>query len=177
VKFFNKGLPIGNLTSQLFANMYLHEVDMFVKHVLREKYYLRYMDDMMIFSDDRQWLLNMKLKVEKFLKEHLFLELHKGKSQVFDTKKGFNFLGFRMSQRRRRLCSDNVIRLRKRLNVFEEMLKNKTKSEEKVRDSIRCWSAHASYGHTKRLFNSICKSMVKKGMRTGRIMKKIFPPT
>ena len=172
-QFFNKGLPIGNLTSQLFANMYLHEVDMFIKHRLKEKYYIRYMDDMLIFCNDKQGLLNIKSIVEKFLKEQLSLDLNKGKSQLFDTRKGFNFLGFRMSQKHRRLCSDNVRRFRKRLYGFEQMLANKIITEEKVQDSIRCWVAHASYGHTKSLCNSMCNHILKKKMKVCKITDKL----
>lgn len=70
------GLPLGNLTSQLFANIYLNELDQFVKHQLKAKHYIRYADDFVIFSDQHEWLGASVSKIAIFLREHLRLELH-----------------------------------------------------------------------------------------------------
>lgn len=88
-----KGLPIGNLTSQLFGNIYLNDFDNYIKRKLRVKYYGRYVDDMIFFSTDKKELVNLKKEVELYLRQELGLELHKNKVYLQNTKKGFDFLG------------------------------------------------------------------------------------
>ncbi len=89
-----RGLPIGNLTSQLFANIYLNPLDQFVKHELKEKYYLRYCDDFVILSKDRKHLIKRIFKIEKFLSKKLKLNLHPDKIILTKLKQGIDFLGY-----------------------------------------------------------------------------------
>ncbi len=90
------GIPIGNLTSQLFANIYLNELDQFVKHKLRVRYYIRYMDDFLFLSKSKRELWKTKQAVEQFLTEQLKLSLHPKKVTVFPVKDGIDFLGYRV---------------------------------------------------------------------------------
>jgi hypothetical protein len=87
------GLPIGNLTSQLFSNVYLNELDQYCKRTLGCKHYGRYVDDAYIVSRDRDWLLSLIPQIRDFLKDRLHLELHMGKTQVIDVRRGVEFLG------------------------------------------------------------------------------------
>lgn len=87
------GLPIGNLTSQLFSNVYLNPFDQFVKRTLKCKYYGRYVDDAIIVSHDKEHLLSLVPAIQRFLKEELGLDLHMGKLQVSEVHKGIEFLG------------------------------------------------------------------------------------
>jgi len=89
----NKGLPIGNLTSQLFGNVYLNKFDHFIKHELGCKYYGRYVDDMVIVHQDREYLKSIIPIVKKYLKDELFLELHPKKIYLQNYKIGVRFLG------------------------------------------------------------------------------------
>ena len=98
-----KGLPIGNLTSQFWANVYLHELDMFVKHQLRCCGYLRYMDDFVLFCDDKAQLQAWKAATRDFLTAELRLELHPRKSPVFPVGVGIDFCGFRIYPTHRRM--------------------------------------------------------------------------
>jgi len=91
---FSKGLPLGNITSQLFANIYLNELDQFVKHKLREKYYIRYCDDFVILSDNKNYLENVILKIDNFLKTDLKLFLHPNKVAIRKFNQGIDFLGY-----------------------------------------------------------------------------------
>ena len=75
-------MPLGNLTSQFFANVYLHELDWFVKHTLKAKYYVRYVDDFVILHESEKQLELWKEKIDKFLREKLKLELHPQKSKI-----------------------------------------------------------------------------------------------
>lgn len=87
------GLPIGNLTSQLFSNVYLNLLDQFCKRVLKAKNYGRYVDDSLIISADKEWLLSLVPRIREFLKEELGLELHMGKLEVSEVHRGVEFLG------------------------------------------------------------------------------------
>jgi retron-type reverse transcriptase len=88
------GLPLGNLTSQLFVNIYMHEFDMFIKQELQVKYYIRYADDFAIMSDDREYLEELLPKIEKFLDEKLRLKLHPDKVYIKTYSSGVDFLGW-----------------------------------------------------------------------------------
>jgi len=90
----NVGLPLGNLTSQLFVNIYMNEFDQFVKHRLKVKCYIRYADDFVIFSDDRAWLEKQILPIQNFLKDELKLELHTDKLFIKTLASGVDFLGW-----------------------------------------------------------------------------------
>lgn len=88
------GLPLGNLTSQLLVNVYMHEFDMFVKQELRVKYYLRYADDFAILSDDKKYLEEILPKMAKFLNEKLKLQFHENKVYIKTYTTGVDFLGW-----------------------------------------------------------------------------------
>ena len=95
--FDNKkiGMPLGNMTSQFFANVYLNDLDYFVKHKLKMKYYIRYVDDFVILHEDGKKLEECQNKISKYLK-NLRLELHPDKSKISSMYKGVNFLGFKI---------------------------------------------------------------------------------
>jgi hypothetical protein len=88
-----KGLPIGNLTSQLFGNIYLNKFDHFVKRQLKCHYYGRYVDDMIFFHRDKEFLKNLIPKINKYLKDNLGLELHEKKIYLQEINHGVQFLG------------------------------------------------------------------------------------
>jgi retron-type reverse transcriptase len=88
------GLPLGNVTSQLFANIYMNEFDQFVKHSLKVKYYGRYCDDFFIVSHDKEWLNSLIRKMELFFRETLKLQLHPNKISLRKVSQGIDFLGY-----------------------------------------------------------------------------------
>ena len=89
-----KGIPLGNVTSQLFANVYMHQLDFFIKHSLREKCYIRYCDDFVIIGSDRQHLLDLMKPIENFLEAELGLKLHPNKILLRKWSQGIDFLGY-----------------------------------------------------------------------------------
>ena len=93
-KLPSRGIPLGNVTSQLFANVYLHELDRFVKHELRQKYYIRYCDDFIILDHDRGRLIKLIPRLQKFLSEKLKLNLHPRKVSVRSWRQGIDFVGY-----------------------------------------------------------------------------------
>ena len=90
-----KGMPLGNLTSQFFANVYLNESDYFIKHKLKAKYYIRYVDDFIILHPSKSKLKIWKEQIKIFLKQNLDLELHPDKSRIISLSRGIDFVGFR----------------------------------------------------------------------------------
>ena len=88
------GLPLGNLTSQLFANIYLNELDQSIKCQLKERYYIRYADDFVLFSVDQEHLKRLISMIQEFLKERLHLTLHPKKIFLKTLASGVDFLGW-----------------------------------------------------------------------------------
>jgi hypothetical protein len=89
-----KGLPLGNLTSQLLVNIYMNEFDHFIKHELKAKYYIRYADDFVIMNIDRPWLMEILPKIHGFLRDRLMLELHPDKISIRTLASGIDYLGW-----------------------------------------------------------------------------------
>ena len=108
----SKGMPLGNLTSQFFANIYLNELDYFVKHKLSAKYYLRYVDDFVILHESKEQLEKWKEQIQTFLEENLKIELHKDKSKTISLSKGIDFVGFRNFYYFRVLRKRNIRRIK-----------------------------------------------------------------
>jgi retron-type reverse transcriptase len=151
------GLPIGNLTSQFFANVYLNEFDRFVKDQLRINRYLRYVDDFALFSDDRAKLVDARVKIEDYLAA-LRLKLHPIKSQLFQTQHGANFVGFRILPDRIRVRSDNLQRGRLRIKRLRQDYEAGKITVVEVDRSLQSWEAHLKHGDTCRLCRDIFQS-------------------
>lgn len=88
------GLPLGNLTSQLFVNIYMNKFDQWMKHKMKTKHYIRYADDFMILSTDKDWLIELIPKIAEFLEENLKLSLHPNKVYIKSFASGVDFLGW-----------------------------------------------------------------------------------
>jgi RNA-directed DNA polymerase len=90
----NKGLPIGNLTSQFFANLYLNELDQYIKRELKIDYYFRYADDMLLLAESKQKLKTAQKQIEHFLNNKLKLKLHPDKTKYGSIYQGIDFVGY-----------------------------------------------------------------------------------
>ncbi|MDP2668636.1 MAG: reverse transcriptase domain-containing protein [bacterium] len=110
------GLPLGNLTSQLFVNIYMNEFDQFMKHKLKTKYYIRYADDFVILSDDRAHLSSLVPPIREFLQESLKLELHPKKLSISTVASGVDFLGWVNFANHRILRAKTKQRMFKKIN-------------------------------------------------------------
>lgn len=164
-----KGLPIGNLTSQFFANVYLSEFDHFVKEQIKAQCYLRYVDDFALFSNDRSFLIAAKAAIVDQLTE-LRLTLHPVKSQLFETRVGINFVGFRIGcvddsfphQIRVRVRNDNLRRARIRLRRMQQDYATGKVSLAELSQRLQSWEAHLKHGDTYHLRQQIFQSLVFK---------------
>jgi hypothetical protein len=150
-----KGMPLGNLTSQFFANVYLNELDQFVKHKLKVKYYIRYVDDFIILHKSNLKLGEWKDEICNFLKERLNLEIHPDKSKIISLSKGVDFVGFRIFYHFKILRKRNI---RKILYKLKQIKRNKI-TEDKFEESFNGWYAYAiwanSYNVMKLLLDNI----------------------
>lgn len=120
----NQGLPIGNLTSQFFANVYLNELDQFAKHYLRTKYYIRYVDDFLILSTDKNQLKEWRSQIIYFLKQHLELNLNLQKQIIQTNDKGINWLGYIVKPTHILIRRRIVKALKNKLFLFNQILEN-----------------------------------------------------
>lgn len=149
-----KGLPIGNLTSQLCANIYLHELDDFVKQGLREKRYLRYMDDFCVIHHDKEHLHRLRIEIEAFLWDQLRLTTNH-KTQVFPVSsthgRGLDFLGYKIWPHRRRVRKDCVLRMRKKMKRMQRHYADGRVDFEDVRAVVASWVGHVSHADSDRL--------------------------
>lgn len=150
-----RGLPIGNLTSQFFANTYLNGFDHFVKEQLKILKYVRYVDDFALFSDDRKLLAEARLAIEEYLAQQLRLKIHPIKSQLFETKIGASFLGFRIFADTIRVRNSNLHQGRQRLNRLQKEYAQGKIELQKIHQSIQSWFAHLKHGDTWQLRQQI----------------------
>ena len=127
----NPGIPVGNLTSQLFANIYLNALDHFIKEELRVKHYTRYMDDMIILGSSKAKLWEIHGEIRGFLESVLKLKFNK-KTSVFSVERGTDFLGYRQYPERRILRKRVVV---KNYRKFRKFIKVNA-SEEKIKRSL-----------------------------------------
>ena len=137
------GMPLGNLTSQFFANIYLNELDYFVKHKLKAKYYIRYVDDFVILYESREQLEIWKKEIDNFLRNRLRLELHSEKSKIICLSKGIDFVGFRNFYYFKLLRKRNVRKFFAKVRSFELQ---KISCKEML-EIFQGWNAYAKWAN------------------------------
>lgn len=140
-----RGLPIGNLTSQFWANVYLNELDTFVTQELHCHAYLRYMDDFLLFSDSKAELNSWKKAIRDFLVAWLRLMMHENKSVVIPTWTGLDFCGMVLFPEKRRLRRTNINHFLKRFKMQRRLYAEGQMSLGEVTRSVESWIAHAAH--------------------------------
>lgn len=151
----NKGIPIGNLTSQLFANIYLNKLDYFVKHSLKARYYIRYVDDFVILAEDSKKLENYKRVIRNFLEDELKLELHPKKAVIFPAKNGIDFLGFRVYKTHRKVRKSSVLRFKREFKKIRTKFLGNAINMDYVRSWFASYLGHWQWADTYRLRKKI----------------------
>jgi RNA-directed DNA polymerase len=146
-----KGIPIGNLTSQLFANIYMNEFDQFIKHDLRVAYYARYTDDFVIVHHDKDYLLDIKNKIADFLESNLKLSLHPGKVEIRKYRQGVDFLGYVTLPKARMLRTKVRRRIFKKLHTYARQFKDGKITEEALLRSFDSYLGVLSHADSHRL--------------------------
>jgi len=147
-----EGLPIGNLTSQYFANIYLNELDQYAKHALKAHYYLRYVDDFVLLSRSRDELLDWRSKIESFLHDNLKLQLHPKRRKLLPISNGIDFLGYIVRPRyilvRRRVVNN----LKQKIRHIREGGKSAAKIQ-----LLNSYLGHFRYANSYRLKEAVLK--------------------
>ena len=155
--FSKKGLPLGNLTSQLFANIYLNEFDQFVKQKLKVKPYIRYADDFIIVAQNKLYLENLIESIRSFLSDKLALELHPKKISIRKFHQGIDFLGYIVLPHHRLLRTKTKQRifrkLRKRIEEYKKGVINKQALEQSLQSYLGVFSHANDYNLSNELKN------------------------
>ena len=149
-----KGLEIGNYTSQMFANIYLNEIDQYIKNKLHIKYYCRYLDDSIIIVETKQEAKDALRKIKKFLKQNLKLELNK-KTQIFKNKQGVNFCGYKINEYRIKIRDKGKRKLKKKVKKLENQIKNGKITSKEAHKYLVGHIGYIKYANTKNLENKL----------------------
>ena len=158
---FGVGIPLGNLTSQVFANVYLNELDRFVKHELRAKYYIRYMDDFVIVHHDKNQLHKWRQDIEQFLHRSLRLQTN-SKTQVFPiarkSGRSLDFLGYRIYSTHKLLRKSSVKRIKTKLKKHRKQYALGEIKLIDINQNIQSWLGHASHADTYNLKRALFRA-------------------
>jgi RNA-directed DNA polymerase len=154
-----KGIPIGNLLSQLFSNIYLNELDYFVKHKLGIRYYLRYVDDFLIIVEFNNEL-KLIFEIKKFLSKELFLKLENKKIQINKISFGVDFVGFVVFKRFIRVRTRNYRRFRDKLNEKIILYNQNKTTKEELNASFESYLGHLSHSNSTKIKERIIQIRV-----------------
>lgn len=144
VPYNTVGIPIGNLTSQLFANVYGNEIDHFLKHKLKIKHFGRYMDDIVVLHNDKDYLKDVYNKLVDFTKNKLYLRISKW--NISSTKKGINFLGYRIWKDYKLVRKQSVVKAKKKIKLYL-----RTNNKEKLSRFLASWHGHIQWSNSHNL--------------------------
>jgi len=143
-----KGMPLGNLTSQFFANVYLNELDHFIKKQLKARFYIRYVDDFVILHHSKELLQEWKIKIDRFLFDRLSLELHPDKSKIIPLEEGVDFLGFKIFPHFRLLKKRNQRQFMREYQENTSLYNKKEIDYDQMYDFMEGWIAYAKHANT-----------------------------
>lgn len=153
----NLGIPIGNYTSQFFANIYLNELDQFIKHELKQKYYLRYMDDFVVLAKSKLECKTLKEQIKGFLDARLQLELN-SKSRYYPCNQGLNFCGYRIFPTHKLLRSSSKKTIKRNVKKWNYLWENNQLDIPNAMQSLHSWIGHSSHCNSYRIRAKILNS-------------------
>ena len=149
------GLPLGNVVSQILANVYMNEVDQYCKRVLGIKYYIRYMDDVTIILPSREEARVVLGKIISYLNTELNLEANKDKTKLFPIKQGVNTIGFRIYHTHILLREDSKKRVKRKIKKLPRLINDGRMTVEKAEQMLNSWLGHSNYSCNWNLISSI----------------------
>ena len=158
-RLYDVGMPIGNLLSQMFANLYLNELDQYCKRTLGIKHYVRYMDDIIILSDDKAQLRKWRDQIGAFLKERLELDLNE-KTCIRPIGQGVEFVGYRVWPNRAQLRKSTTLRMKRSLRGVMDAYSRGDMSMERAADTLTCYLGMLSHTDSQRLEEKILEDFV-----------------
>jgi hypothetical protein len=143
-----KGIPIGNLTSQLFANVYGTIIDEWLLHWSKNRNFIRYMDDIVIFGESKEDLLQLQSEMALFCKSHMKLDFSHW--SVTNVSQGVNFLGYRIWPTHKLLRRQSVITAKRKIRRYK-----KHNDKDKLQLFLASWLGHAKWADSKNLIKSL----------------------
>jgi retron-type reverse transcriptase len=153
------GIPIGNLLSQLSANLYLDVLDGHIKHKCKITYYLRYMDDFCILHSNKIYLKHLKDEIALFLEENLKLRFN-NRTDIFPVSQGIDFLGYRTWETHRLLRNKSKNRMRRKLRKYRKLYSEDNIKLSDVNASIQSWLGHCKHANTYRLREKMLSDVI-----------------
>ncbi len=170
IPYYNKekGIPIGNMSSQVFALIYLNDLDHFIKENLKINYYIRYMDDFILIHHDKEYLRECLKILEEKLKKEYKLILNE-KTQIINIKNGLDFLGFRFYIKNNKIImkvrNHTKKRFKKKIKKMNDLVNNKQKEEKELMQMIASYRGHLSYGNTKKLTENTLRKVNERTLK------------
>ena len=158
----NRGIPIGLLVSQLSANVYLNVLDHYIKDKLRVKYYLRYMDDFIIMSDNKKELHEILAKVKVYVEDVLELSLNP-KTRIFSATQGVDFVGYRIWWYKKLPRKKNIRAAKKRLRKMIKQYNREVIDLEKLTQTFASFYGYMQHCNGRRTLNTV-RRMIKNGI-------------
>ncbi len=138
----------GNYTSQMFANIYLNEVDQYIKHSLKIKYYSRYMDDSVLLVKTKEEAINALNEIKRFLKDNLKLELNT-KTQIFKSSQGVNYCGYKINEYRLKIREKGKRKLKKKVKELRYKVKTGEISSKEAKKYIAGYLGYIQIANTR----------------------------
>lgn len=160
----DRGIPMGNQTSQTFALFYLDSIDRFIKETLKIKHYIRYMDDMVLLSNDKSYLKHCLNILTNLIENNLSLSFN-DKTQIFPMQNGVDFLGFHFyltstGKVIRKLRNSSKIRMKKKIKNLQLKYYNGKIEIDSINTVLASYKGHLKYGHTYRLRKNFFSKLV-----------------
>lgn len=149
-----KGLPLGNYTSQMFANIYLNEIDQYAKHKLKCKFYFRYMDDIVILCENKKIAQERLNVLTKFIEENLNLTFNT-KTRIFKDIQGVNFCGYKINENRIKIRNSSKYRMKRKLKGYTKQLKDGKVTLPEIQRSIAGWLGYVKHADSYNLRKSM----------------------
>ena len=149
-----KGLPLGNYTSQMFANIYLNEIDQYAKHILKCKYYYRYMDDIVILCNNKEEAKERLQQLTIFLENKLKLTFN-SKTRIFKNTQGVNFCGYKINSNVIKIRNSSKYRMKRKLKGYTKLLKSGKITLPEIQRSIAGWLGYVKHTDSDGLLRSM----------------------
>jgi len=140
------GLPLGNTLSQIDANIYMNKIDQYCKRKLRLRYYVRYMDDMIIVVKNKKKAKEARENVSSFIKSELKLNINKNKTKIFPINQGVNAIGFKIYTTHRLLRNSSKKKIKRKAKKMRHLLEEEKMKPEKAEQILNSWKGHADNG-------------------------------
>lgn len=153
------GIPVGSYTSQWFANLYLHQLDMFIKHKLKVKMHVRYMDDWVLVFESKEQAKYALEQIKEFTNNELKLELNK-KTQIFPVKNGVNFCGYKIWSTHMKIRDSSKKRMKRKMKAFQRKYANGEMTLEEIKRSVNSWKGYAKHADSYLLIDHMFKKFV-----------------